>query len=58
MKKGAAPLSVKKSPKTEQKSSGITSRKPPSVAAKSRKDKDIPADRGAYEKESLVQGSE
>ncbi|MDB6028863.1 MAG: hypothetical protein JWM68_5086 [Verrucomicrobiales bacterium] len=58
MKKGMEPLSVKKSPQTEQKSSGITSHKPPGVAAKSRKDKDIPADRGAYEIESLVQGSE
>jgi len=54
----AEPLSRRKSRKTENKSSGLTPTKPKSVVRKSRKDKNIPADRGAYERTSEVQGSE
>jgi hypothetical protein len=52
------PLSVRKSRDTEQKSSGITPGKPREVAEKSRRDKEIPADRGAAEFHAEVQGSE
>lgn len=56
--KARTALSKIKSRKTEQKTSGETPSKPRSVADLSRKDKDVPADRGAYEKESSNQGSE
>ena len=58
MKLSERPLSKAKSGKTEQKSSGTTSNKPSTVRKLSRKDKDIPADRGGYEQPSESQGSE
>ena len=58
MKLSDRPLSKLKSRKTEQKSSGTTSNKPGSVRKASRKDKDIPADRGPYEQPSRSQGSD
>jgi hypothetical protein len=58
MKNASTPLSKLKSKKTEQKTSGETSNKPRAITKYSRKDKDVPADRGAYEKTSSTQGSE
>lgn len=58
MKTSRAPLSKVKSKKTEERTSGETSDKSPRITKFSRKDKDVPADRGAYEKQSSTQGSE
>lgn len=58
MKTSSDPLSIRKSRKTKLKSSGETPGKVKSVAEKSRRDAKIPADRGAYEKQSESQGSE
>jgi hypothetical protein len=52
------PLTTEKSKMTQQKSSGVTTRKPRSITQKSRKDSEIPADRGAYTPASSVEGSE
>ena len=56
--KHAKPLTVEKSKMTQQKSSGVTNHKPRTVTRKSRRDADIPADRGAYTPASSVEGSE
>jgi hypothetical protein len=58
MKARHQPLSVRKSRNTKQKSSGKTPARPRATTKFSRKDKDIPGDRGPYEKESDVQGSD
>jgi hypothetical protein len=58
MKSDVRPVSKIKSQKTEEKSSGETPGKPRAIAKLSRKDKQIPADRGAYQKHSKVEGSE
>ena len=58
MKSAREPLSKFKSKKTEDKTSGETPGKPRAITKFSRKDKEVPADRGAYEKQSTTQGSE
>jgi len=58
MKSAHEPLPKYKSRKTENKTSGNTPGKSKEVTRFSRKDKEIPADRGAYEKQSSTQGSE
>ncbi|MBA4149899.1 MAG: hypothetical protein H0X66_17445 [Verrucomicrobia bacterium] len=58
MKSTREPLSKTRSKKTEEKTSGETPGKPRAITKFSRKDKQVPADRGAYEKRTTTQGSE